>query len=48
MNMMLYVLFGSIVVGLFSHRLGRRETAVVVAIATALTAIYYVRPLTMT
>jgi hypothetical protein len=49
MNLMLLALFASILVGLLGGRqVGRRETRILVGIASALTLIYFLRPTYMT
>jgi hypothetical protein len=45
---MLLAIFASLGVGIFSRRLGRHGTILVVMIASTLTALYFLRPQYMT
>lgn len=48
MTLMLVALFASLGLGLFARQFGRRESAICVIIAAALTLLYYVHPSFMT
>jgi len=48
MNMMLLAIFAAVGAGLLGRRVARREMLIAMVIATALTLIYYFRPVSMT
>jgi hypothetical protein len=48
MSMMLLAIFAAAGVGIFAKEFGRRETALCVCIAVALTLTYFLRPWYMT
>lgn len=48
MSMMLLAIFAAAGVGIFAKEFGRREIAICVGIAVALTATYFLRPAYMT
>lgn len=48
MNMMLLAIFAAVGVGMFAKEFGRREAALCVGLAVALTLIYLFRPYYMT
>ncbi len=41
MNLMLVVIFLSVAIGLWAHRLGRRANLAIALLATLMTALYY-------
>jgi hypothetical protein len=48
MTLMLAAMFGAVLVGTFARSFGRREIALVVGLAIALTVVYFMRPHYMT
>jgi len=48
MNMMIVVILASVAVGLLPKTFGNRQNKLCLAIATALTLVYLVRPVLMT
>ncbi|MBV9601243.1 MAG: hypothetical protein JOZ87_30900 [Chloroflexi bacterium] len=48
MTLMLIAMFAAAGVGMFAKQFGRRETYICLAIAAALTLVYFLRPAQMT